>query len=230
MLFILTNLLPAPCDSLSPACVIYTLIACHGKPGAELQNSPASLFLRCIRVLLCCVINSCAERSLIPENSYASSAPRPLPATPTSQPRVPLQLLVPWARSDSVHLTWPSRGLWFPFMRLELMDLDRSQGPVHFEGLCGRIASDFPLLFPSLSSQGPPFSLPHLEHVKYKWHLQERLQVPGKDFWSYFKASWCCSVANTNSLLRKPSVSPGEENYWYPFPDLCSWNEGNWLR
>lgn len=99
MLFILTNLLLAPHDSLSPACVIYTLIVCRGKPGAELQNSAALLFLKCIQVLLCCIINSFSERSLIPGNSHASSALRPLPAR-SLQPRAPLQLLVPWARSD----------------------------------------------------------------------------------------------------------------------------------
>lgn len=66
MLVILTNLLPAPSDSCL-TCLIYTSIACHIKPEAELQNFQLHhLFSNAFQLSCAVTIDSSAERGFIP--------------------------------------------------------------------------------------------------------------------------------------------------------------------
>lgn len=134
MLVILTNLLPAPSDSCL-TCLIYTSIACHIKPEAELQNFQLHhLFSNAFQLSCAVTIDSSAERGFIPWRASSMLPPLQPIISPLLLPRVPLQLVMPWMETGSAPLALPSGGLWLPLMKLALMDLDKSQEQVNFNG------------------------------------------------------------------------------------------------
>lgn len=178
MLFILTNLPLTPSDSLTCPCDLCTFITCCGRPGAELQNPAASLLFKCILVFLCC-----DNKLVCWKKPYLREIPCLIPSKPPHYPpllKFPLKLLMPWMKSDSAPLAWPSGGLWFPLMKLALMDLGKSQGLVNLKGLCGRIASDFHPP-PKPQSTGPHVSL--LQGKVHQIQMVSQRKAPGSCKW-----------------------------------------------
>ena len=108
-----------------------------------------------------------------------------LPSSPSSLPlflpRVPLQLVMPWMETGFAPLALPSWGLWLPLMKLALMDLDKSQGQVNFNGFLWENCLWFPTP-PELQSAWPPHFPSQMGCIKFRWGLWERPWVPGKDF------------------------------------------------
>lgn len=115
--------------------------------------------------------------------------------------------------SDSAPSTWPSGGgLWFPLIKIALTDWVKSQGLVNFNGLCGKIASDFPFLLLNFRAQYSYYYLPQLRYIKSKWGLTE-IPASWKRFLNLFNASWYPSVASINpNILRNRSMSLGKEH------------------
>lgn len=162
--------------------MIYTSIACHGKPEAELQNFQLPHpFSNAFQFPCALIISSSSERGLTPWEVTPILPPCNPPSFPLFLIQNPPAAPDARVKSGFVPLAGPSGGLWFPLMKLVLMDLDKSQGLVNFNGLGGKIAFNFPLLLLNFRAQGPLFSF-WWGCIKFNWDLQERPQVPGKDF------------------------------------------------
>lgn len=135
MPFILTNLPLAPGDSLSPNLHDLYIYCPRSKPEARLSCSISSRpFSNASQFSCDVIISSFIERCLL---FHGTQSPVASPAAH----QLPLSL-----ESRVLPLTWPSGELWFSLMRLELMDLEGSQGLVNFRGRCGRPSSDSPAL------------------------------------------------------------------------------------